>query len=785
MFNLSVRSDFSIGESTLQIDKLVTGVKAAGYTGVALMDLMSIHGLADFSAKAKKADLKPIIGCRIRVVDDPTYRIPTKASGIAPVENKTYTLKVYAVTLEGVQSIMKLLSKGFSEEYFYYVPRVGLNEVMELKGVIISTGDFYNLFHHPDHLTILNFLISAHGKDNVFVELTPANTPLFDTLNAKAIAAAKVAGMTDQMLVGYPTSYEKNEDSASLEVLQAITTNTQMDSPWRPQQYLKDMSIRPEYDLRFMVDEALRRQEKWYGAPTTESALWINGLSNIQRIGDTCTYEYKKQDVTLPVMAANEFQALGLKCIEGWKTRFARPVLGHIPTAAELPAYRDRLKFELAVLKQMGFAGYFLMTEELVSWAKNNGIIVGPGRGSVGGSLIAYLIGITEVDPLRFGLLFERFINPDRLDLPDADLDFMSSRRMEVVEHLQDKYGADRVAGISNYSRLGAASAMRDVGRISGLDNFELTMTKLVPSEHGQSATLTEAALAVPEIEAFSLKHPDLWSHALKLEGAMRSFGQHAAGVVVAGEPIVNRAVFQTRGGTPVVNWDKRVVEDMGLVKMDLLGLSTLDTLSIAAGLIKENHKVDVDYTAIPLEDPDVMDAFGRGDTTGVFQFESGGMRKLLKDLATGGRLTFEDIAAATALYRPGPMDSGMLDDFVAIKKGMTTPHYDHPNMIPALETTQGVIIYQEQTMRIAVDLAGFTNTEADFLRRAMGKKDKVKMAEMMDQFVDGAQAGNVEVTMEDGSKKLVHRLAKFVCVDGVKRTVEEAYTANIDIAGW
>lgn len=783
-YNLSVRSDFSIGESILQTDKLVESVKAAGYDGVAMMDMMSIHGLVDFSSQVKKAGMKPVIGCRIRVVDDPLYRKPSKSSGLPEKENPTYTLKVYAINEEGIKSIMSVLSQGMSEEYFYYVSRVGLNEVLNMKGVIVSTGDFNNVFHHKEHEVIVNSLVSAHGHNRVYLELVPANTPLFDTLNAKAIKLAKALGMEDQMLVTYPAAYAADEDYDSLEVLQAITSNTAMDSPWRPQQYLKDLRVKTHTEISNMAAEAHERQVKWHGAdPTRDRVMWAKGVVNTTNVGDACVYEYEKQPVTLPKMASNEFQELGRMCIEGWKRRFSKPVLGHQPSAAELPAYQERLRYELAILKHMGFSGYFLMTADLVMWSKNNGILVGPGRGSVGGSLIAYLIGITEVDPLRFQLLFERFINPDRLDLPDADLDFMSSRRHEVVEYLQNKYGYDRVAAISNYSKLGAASAMRDTGRIFGLQNLELSMTKLVPSEHGISATLTEAAIAVPEIDAFKLKHPDMWRHALKLEGAMRSFGQHAAGIVVAGEPIVNRAVFQTRGGTPVVNWDKRVVEDMGLVKMDLLGLSTLDTLAIAADLIKENHGIDVDYTAIPLEDPDVMDAFGRGDTTGVFQFESGGMRKLLKDLATGGRLTFEDIAAATALYRPGPMDSGMMDDFVAIKKGMSAPHYDHPNMEAALTNTQGVIVYQEQTMRVAVDLCGFTNTEADHLRKAMGKKDKDKMAKMKDQFVNGAQAGNIEITLEDGRVMKFHRLYKVRVKEQPNTvTIEEAYKNGWDV---
>lgn len=734
---LSVRTDFSIGESTLQVKGLAAKIKAAGYETVTIMDMMSVHAMPEFSESAVTEGLKTIIGCRLRVVLDPTYRKPTKASGIAELPNPGYTLKVYAKNEDGIKSIMKVLTKANSPEYFYYVSRIGLEDVLAMKGVIISTGDMYSVFQMNNYKGIIHQLVAAHGRENVFAELVPANTPLFDLMNARA-AHVITEGMIEPV-VTYPVCYDKVEDYDSLEVLQAITSNTQMDAPWRPQQHLKDFALLPPEKLAERSLESAKRISEHLKVDTAK--MFTDGMNNIQTIVDNCNFTYKKLPVSLPVMAADEFMTLGKKCIEGWRERFSKPVLGHMPTALDLPKYKARLQYELAILKKMGFSGYFLLAEDLVNWSKKNGILVGPGRGSVGGSLVAYLIGITEVDPIRFDLLFERFINPDRQDLPDADLDFMSSRRMEVFDYLQGKYGRDRVAGISNYSTLGAASALRDTGRMFGLSNIDLSVTKLVPKDHGQSFNLTDAANAVPELNLFRVHQPEVWNHALKLEGAMRSFGQHAAGVVVAGEPIVNRAVFETRGDTPVVNWDKRVVENLGLVKMDLLGLSTLDVLSIAAEYIKMNHGVDIDYTAIPLEEPDVMDAFGRGETTGVFQFESGGMRKLLKDLASGGRLSFEDVAAATALYRPGPMDSGMMDDFVQIKKGFKKPHYDHPNMEPSLQNTQGVIIYQEQVMRVATDLAGWTLVEADHLRKAMGKKDKVKMAKMRDQWIDGCQA--------------------------------------------
>jgi uracil-DNA glycosylase family 4 len=733
---MGARSDFSIGESMLQIEHLIADAKEKGYESVTLMDTMSLNGLVDFSNRCKKAGLKPVIGCRIRVVADPTYRKPSKASGEREKPNPMFMLKAYVMNEKGVSSLMKLLSKAYSEDYFYYVPRVGMSEVLALEGVAVSTGDLFGIGHLSNAPDIVRELQDAFGTDNVYSELTPIDTPLFDRLNGIALDHAALLGMPT--LVTYPVFYRTADAAESLEVLRCITTNTKMDVAYRPKQYIKDFYIHEPDHIKGRVKSAAARVFKY--ASKSDPKQWIEGLSNIEGLVAKCDYKFDKQPVSLPKMADNEFVTLGKKCIEGWKKRFGTPVLDFKPDDTQIKVYQERLQYELGVLKKMGFSGYFLLVEDLVMWAKSNGIIVGPGRGSVGGSLVAYLIGITDVDPIRFDLLFERFINPERLDLPDADLDFMSSKRHMVIEYLTAKYGSDRVAGISNYSTLASASALRDAGRMYGLSGLEMNATKLVPKEHGQSFSLTDAAKAVPEIDKFRDDFPQVWAHALHLEGALRAFGRHAAGVVVAGEPLVNRAVVETRSDAPVVNWDKRTVEDWGLVKMDILGLSTLDVMEIARHYIHERHGIDVNYLQLPFEEERVMQAFGRGDTTGVFQFESPGMKKLLRDLAEGGTLTFEDITAATALYRPGPMDSGLMDDYVAIKQGIRSPSYDHPNMVNALKSTNGVIVYQEQVMQVAVDLAGFTRAEADHLRKAMGKKDKDKMAESRQKWIDGCK---------------------------------------------
>ncbi|KHX23843.1 DNA polymerase III [Acinetobacter baumannii] len=739
---LSVQSDFSIGQSMLQVDHIIEKAKELGYQSVALVDDMSVHALIQFTYKAEKEGIKPIAGVRVRVYDDPTYRRPTKQSQEIPKENLSFICKVYAKTEVGFKGLLRLLTEANTPERFYYNPRSCLKDLLELEDVIISTGDMFGMCSHPDYENIARQLKARFGED-FYAELCPINTPLFDKMNKRAIEL--VGSLGCKPLVTYPFRYLDNADASTMDVMSAIASNTQLDAPFRSRQYVKEFAFVEPSAIIDRTKAAIARGIKFNRTvldPKSVTAIWTNGIKNCEEVVQKCQYKFEKQPVSLPKLANDEFKKLCELCVEGWKKRFSKPVLGYLPPKNLLDTvYKERLGYELKTLKNMGFESYFLMVEDLVTWAKNNGVIVGPGRGSVNGSLVAYLIGIADVDPIRFGLIFERFINPERLDLPDADLDFASSRRHKVVEYLIDKYGKDYVAGISNYSTLASASALRDVGRLSGLTPLELTASKFVLKDHGQTMSLEESAKAVPELEKFKKAHPEIWKHAVKLAGTMKSFGQHAAGIVVAGEPIVNRAVLERRSEDTVVNWDKRVVEDCGLVKMDLLGLSTLDTLNIARDYIKERHGIYLNYLEIPLDDPKTLQAFANGNTTGVFQFESGGMKQLLKDIAKGGSMTFDDISAATALYRPGPMDSGLLDDYVATRQGMRSVSYDHPNMVEALKDTLGVIIYQEQVMKVSVDFAGFTNAEADKLRKAMGKKNVDEMAKMRQKFIDGAVA--------------------------------------------
>lgn len=733
---LSVRSDHSLGESILRVDTIVTRAKELGFESVALTDTMSISALVPFTNKCKKEGIKPILGCVLRVFDDPLYRPPKKGETHAVKVNRSYQIKVYVKSEAGLKSLMRVLSKGNSVEYFYYTSRVGLEDVLTLEDVIVTTGDLFNVFHHPDHVKIVDRLAA---KFPTYVELTPIATPLFDTLNKKAMDTAETLGLP--LTASYPMFYADEEGADSLDVLRSITSkqDTPMGSIFLPVPYSRDWCFAaPRRLVERMVDLGKRGI---VAGPKVKEALIGPSL-----IADACTYEFAKMAPNLPIMAKDEFRALVDECTKGWRERFATPVLGHQPTEIDVPTYKARLAYELGTLKKLGFSGYFLVVQDIVRWSKDNGVLVGPGRGSVGGSLIAYLVGITDVDPIRFNLMFERFINPDRIDLPDADLDFMSSRRGDVIDYITGRYGRDRVAGISNYSTLGPASALRDTGRAFGLTPFDYACSKQVEKEHGVSLSLEESAEKVADIAKFQAAYPKVWKHAVALEGNMRHLAQHAAGVIVAQDPIENRAVLLNRDkdALPCVNWDKQTVEDFGLIKMDILGLTTLDTIHHALNYVYERHKKRVSLLSIPLDDVEVLRAFGRGETVGVFQFESPGMRKLLKDLAVVNPLTFDDIAAATALYRPGPIDAGLVDRFIAVKQGTKAAEYDHPLVEPALKETYGVLTYQEQIMQVCRDLAGFTLVEADHVRKAMGKKDRDKMATYREQFVKGAVASGM-----------------------------------------
>ncbi|MCP1540013.1 DNA polymerase III subunit alpha [Methylorubrum extorquens] len=756
---LAARSNFSIGESILAIDKLVDRAAGAGAKAVGVTDTMSVTALIELSQKAGKAGLKPVIGCRLRLVDDPSWR-KTKEDKKAPPE---FFLTYYVLSQAGLMALYRLLSKANSEDRFYNVPKLSFEDLFaELANVTsadaaIASSCSHSVVHHANAPQIMQRCADALSASNTFVSLVPIDTPYWDTQNVKALKLADELSLPT--LVVTPTLYEEGGADAA-DIMNAVTRNVKLSEPWAWFNAARDLHPKTIGELVRDVKAAADRLERHRGVKT--NGRFSEGLKNTARLVDMVTFAWKKSAPSLPVMAPDEFKAVAEACRRGWHERFTKDVFGHRPSAAELTeVYKPRLHYELTVLRNLNFSGYFLLVQDVVVWAKSQGILVGPGRGSVGGSLVAYLMGITDCDPLRFGLLFERFINPERIDLPDADLDFMSERRHEVFQYLIRKYGTARVAGVSNYGRLGSASAIRDVSRVFGLPEDTYRCSKFVPKVHGQPVKLNAAAEQVSEIGDFRKANPIIWETATNLEGCLRNLSQHAAGVVVGGVDLVERAVIERRKAPakpkegeepvpdlPVVCWDKRIVEDQGLVKMDILGLNTLDLIALALDYIRKRRSKRVDLLRIPLDDPKVLDNFARAISTGIFQFEGGGMRRLLKELGRDGNISFDDITAATALYRPGPMESGMMDSYWKRKQGHESVDYDHPLLEPVLSPTYGVFVYQEQVMKASQVIAGYSGAQADKLRKIMGKKLPEEMAKERAGFVAGCLK-TVECTPE------------------------------------
>lgn len=736
---LAARTDFSIGESILSPEHLVQHAVEAGARAVAMTDTMNVTGMIDFTKRAKKADLKPIIGTRLRLVDDPTWR-PGEGEKKKHMP-RAYFVTVYALTDAGMKAIYRLLTKANSAERFYYEAKLGFgdltNELREIEStdLAIVLGDAHSVLEHPQYeakVKGLSILV-----EHLYAPLIPVDTPYFGRLNELAIGLIE-KGIAKPIVVR-PAFYGQGE-ADSQEIMAAVAGNVKISEPWFKSRHNRDMHVCSPKELIEHMKVAIAHLND-RGA-SKAGVYFKEGLLNTQNLVMAVEYEWTPYEPSLPVMAPDEFVAVLEECKKGWKTRFDGEVFGHKPTDDELDTvYKKRLAYELSVLKRLNFSGYFLLVQDVVRFAKNSGILVGPGRGSVGGSLVAYLMGITDCDPIRFGLLFERFINPERIDLPDADLDFMSERRHEVFDYVFKKYGAARVAGVSNFGTLGAPSAIRDVGRVAGISEREYSVSKFVPKLHGQTVSLPEARAKEAEIESFAKRYDALWPIMERLEGTTRNFSQHAAGIVVAGVDLVERAVIEPRKDGNVVCWDKRMVEDQGLIKMDFLGLSTLDLIKLAMDFVKERHGTTLDLLRIPLDDPKVLENFAQGNTTAIFQFESGGMRRLLKDIGADGVISFDDITAATALYRPGPMESGMMESFSLRKQGHEAVEYDHPLMEDVLAETFGVIVYQEQVMKISQIICGYSGAEADVLRKIMGKKMPEEMRKEKEKFVAGAMA--------------------------------------------
>ncbi len=726
--HLHAHSMFSLHDAMGDAKDFVDRAKTLGYDAIALTDHGGLYGAIEFYEAAHKQGIKPIIGVEANLA---THKHTDKRPGI---DNHTTHLTILAETNEGYHNLLRLVSHSFLDG-FYYKPRIDKDLLRTYsKGLIILSGcqkgEIPKACQAHDWTKaeeIIGFYIEVFGKDHFYLELVHhPESPTQLEINDGLLTLGKKLGVG--VVATKDVHYLHEDDREAQDVLLCIHDGKLLSDQNRPSMSFMDMSMTsPES----MVEAFAHCPE---------------AIHHTRLIADRCQVVLELGKNLLPSFpvpeGATEMSYLKTLCDHGLKQRY--------PETNERQVAKERMDFELATIERMGFAAYFLIVQDYIVWAKEHGVIVGPGRGSAAGSVVAYVLQITNLDPLRYGLLFERFLNPDRISMPDIDTDFDDVKRKDVIAYVTQKYGVDRVAGIITFGTMAARAAVRDVGRALGVPYGDVDrIAKTVPPPvQGKHIPLKQSIVEDPELK--NLYEGDervkrLIDLAIKLEGTTRHASQHACGIVIAPSPLVEFAPLQkAQGGDveQVIQYSLHSTEVSGLLKMDFLGLSNLSVIRDALEIIHAVHGVHVDINAIPLDDAKTFELLGRGETTGVFQLESDGMKKHIRELRP---TAIEDIIAMVALYRPGPMQ--FIESFIARKHGREKIVYIHPLTENALRNTYGLPIYQEQVMQVAKDMAGFTGGQADTLRKAMGKKIAKLMAEMKVKFVEGSVANGVNAS--------------------------------------
>ncbi|MFO7769472.1 MAG: DNA polymerase III subunit alpha [bacterium] len=745
--HLHNHSEYSLLDGACRTRDMVEEARSQGMGALALTDHGVLHGVIEFYQAAMKTGIKPIIGCEVYVAPgDRRDRRPRQG------EN-AYHLVLLAKNETGYRNLMKLSSLGYLEG-FYYKPRV----------------DRELLRRHSEGLIALSACLQGEvtvhnvkGREEKARETALAHREIFgegnyylevqdhDIEDEKRDIEAQIALSRELDIPLVATNdihFMKREHATSHEVLLCVQTGKTLSDPDR---------MKSNSQLYFKTPEEMA--ERFRGIP--------EALENTVRIAEQCNLmlefgEMHLPDYPLPPGFKTLYEYLRHLAFEGAKERYRGDVEG----------VEQRLEYELGIIKQMGFAGYFLIVADFTKQARRIGIPVGPGRGSAAGSLVSYCLGITNIDPIKYDLLFERFLNPERVTMPDIDIDFCYERRPEIIRYVVDKYGEESVSQIITFGTMKARAAVRDVGRVMGLPYSEVDrLAKLVPEELGiELETAMKQGAALQEAIEEDERYQRLFEHARVLEGLSRHASTHAAGVVIAPGDLTDYVpLYKGSKGEVTTQYSMTNVEQVGLLKVDFLGLRTLTVLHDAGELIRRGHGVEVDLEELPLDDEKTYELFSRGETIGIFQFESTGMRDYLRKLRPSA---LEDLIAMNALYRPGPLGSNMVDDFIDRKHGRKPIEYPHDMLKPILQPTYGIIVYQEQVMRIASEMAGFSLGEADLLRRAMGKKKAEVMEEQREKFV----AGVVEREIDRRTAEDVFELMAYFAGYGFNRSHSAGY---------
>ncbi len=741
--HLHLHTEYSLLDGANKIKALAKKIKEQGMTSVAMTDHGNMFGTIDFYNTMRNEGIKPIIGMEAYVHNQ-------EELGDKSIRQR-FHLCLYAKNEVGYKNLMYLSSRAYIDGFYYY-PRINWDLLKEnSEGLICSSACLQGEVNWHMNLSERNLKFGAKGYgeakkvalkykdvfgDDFYLELMRHGIGDQHRIDKQIIQLSKETGI--KIIATNDTHYTEQKDADAHEAFMCIAMNKLYDDPNR---------------LRHSVHEF------YVKSPEQMAELFADipeAIENTQEIADKCNLEIKLGDPTPPNFKFSRERAAesGISIpepdkeysLENDKVLFIEESKRGLENRLKIvpeekhQEYRDRLQVEIDIINNMKFPGYMLIVWDFVDAAKQMGIPVGPGRGSAAGSLVAYSLGITDIDPMPYGLLFERFLNPERISMPDIDMDFCQARRQEILDYVVEKYGRVNVAQIITFGKLLAKGVIRDVARVLDMPYSKAdAMAKLIPDELG--IDLKNSYEKEPKIKELLDSDPQAkrtWEYALALEGLNRNAGTHAAGVVISNEPLWQKTpLFKPTGlDTLATQYSGKYVEDVDLIKFDFLGLKTLTVIEEALKLVEKRHGKRINFVEENIEDKEVYDYIGTGETLGLFQIESAGMQDLAKKLKPNG---FEDVIAMLALYRPGPMESGMLDDFVERKHGRAKITYAFPELEPILKPTYGVIVYQEQVMQIVQTIGGFSLGGADLVRRAMGKKIKEEMDKLKGQFADGA----------------------------------------------
>lgn len=723
--HLHIHTQYSLLDGAIRLPELMAKVKEYHMPAVAMTDHGNLFGIIEFYEMAKDFEIKPIIGCEV-------YLAPHGYRKKAGKEN-LYHLVLLAENERGYHNLLKLVSISHLEG-FYYKPRIDkelLDEYHEgligLSACLHGEVPFFILKdNYEEAERAAQDYEDIFGKGNFYLELQDNGLEEQIKANEGLIRLSNELGLP--IVATNDCHYLRPEDAEAHDILLCIQTGK---------------NINDKNRLHFSTDQLyLKSKEEMISAFSN----YPQAIRNTIAIAERCQLELQLGKYRFPKFPVPEGTNLSDFLVKKAKSGLKRKLILHGLKETNHDLYFERLQRELDVINQMGFASYFLIVSDFVTYAKKNGIPVGPGRGSAAGSLVAYALDITEIDPISWGLLFERFLNPERRGMPDIDVDLCMEGREEVLKYVSRKYGGrDHVAQIITFGKMQARAVIRDVGRALDMPYQQVDkIAKLIPAI--PNISLEEAIANEPRLSALAAKNPTverLLTIARALEGLPRHASTHAAGVVVSDRPLSHYVpLYRGTKGEVVTQFDMKGIEQVGLIKFDLLGLKTLTSIQKTLKLIEKNHKVKIELSQIDLKDKATYKLLCQGDTCGVFQLESSGMRDLLKRLKPS---CFEDLIAIVALYRPGPLESGMIDEFIKRKHGKIPVKYELPQLESILKETYGVVVYQEQVMKIAEALAGYTLGEADVLRKAMGKKRPEIMAKERSRFLEGATGKGIE----------------------------------------